>query len=116
MTMMSSGADTREPLNTLDTEGSATGALPDLFPDVSYRQVISRIGSCSYLTVVPSGGFLTSSATDEFGAVLSSCFEWMDSSQVTEPQMPLLAGSVRMSRVVARRRLEPAPLDENDFT
>lgn len=116
MTLISSDPRTLGTLGVLDTEGSAAGMTPDLFPSIVPALTSSHPVTSAYLTVAPSGGFWSNSTGFEFEAILSSCFQWLTAGQATEPRMPRLSGSVRTSRVVGRRRLEPAPLDESDFT
>jgi hypothetical protein len=86
----------------------ASGVVPPASGAVQVEQ-------CSYLSVLPSGGFWAPASIQGFGDILSSCWQWVTSAHEQDPATPPLVGVIRMSHVVGRRRLEPAPLDDDDF-
>lgn len=87
---------------------TASGAVPTAPSDLQVEQ-------CTYLSVLPSGGFWAPASVLGLGDILASCWQWVTAAHEQDPATPPLVGVIRTSHVVGRRRLGPAPLDDDDF-
>lgn len=73
------------------------------------------IANCGYLTVAPSGGFFTSLPMNSFVNLFESCFKWAETPADIDPILSRRVVRQAASAVVARRRLEPPVIYDDDY-
>lgn len=74
------------------------------------------LGSCAFLTMVPSGGFFSNAPIAALDGLLDSCRQWMTPAVTTdEPPFPEAVGRRVVAEVVGRRRLSVPTIFDDDY-